>query len=278
MAQGIGRKLGNVNTLPTPSNDERTLILCRFYTPNLHILARPQGKIDLGDGTILKYGPKVRLMEAARMRYISQTTTLPVPRVHYAFEHDGYGYIVMDQIQGNTLIHQIDTLDDAQLDDIARTLVCYIHEIRALSNDGTTGEMGSWPEGPYQNIWFDDPHPVRAFKWLEEMQEYLLRLSSRTYVAGLLDPVRPAPVVLCHGDLNPTNIMVQGGKITGIIDWETLGFYPEWWECMSVSNVVPDSRWLAALRRMWDEIQETEETWSAYSAGFSDVWFRKHVF
>jgi aminoglycoside phosphotransferase len=33
--------------------------------------------------------------------------------------------------------------------------------------------------------------------------------------------------VLTHGDLSPRNILVQGSTITGIIDWELSGFFPE---------------------------------------------------
>lgn len=40
----------------------------------------------------------------------------------------------------------------------------------------------------------------------------------------------PGAFVLTHGDLSPGNIIVQDGVITGIIDWETSGFYPEYAE------------------------------------------------
>ena len=36
--------------------------------------------------------------------------------------------------------------------------------------------------------------------------------------------------VLTHGDLTPRNIMVQGNVVTGIIDWELSGFFPEYAE------------------------------------------------
>ncbi|KAH8761195.1 kinase-like domain-containing protein [Diaporthe sp. PMI_573] len=36
--------------------------------------------------------------------------------------------------------------------------------------------------------------------------------------------------VLTHGDLSPRNIMVEDGKITGIVDWERSGFFPEYAE------------------------------------------------
>ncbi|KUI56358.1 Aminoglycoside 3'-phosphotransferase [Cytospora mali] len=36
--------------------------------------------------------------------------------------------------------------------------------------------------------------------------------------------------VLTHGDLTPRNIMVKDGVITGIVDWERSGFFPEYAE------------------------------------------------
>ena len=37
-------------------------------------------------------------------------------------------------------------------------------------------------------------------------------------------------IVFSHGDLRPANIIVKDGHITGIIDWELGGWYPEYWE------------------------------------------------
>lgn len=33
-----------------------------------------------------------------------------------------------------------------------------------------------------------------------------------------------------HDDFRPQNIMVRDGIVTGIIDWELSGWYPEYWE------------------------------------------------
>lgn len=42
----------------------------------------------------------------------------------------------------------------------------------------------------------------------------------------------PAPV-FTRGDLNPSNILVHKGKMSGIIDWEFVGWYPRYWEYTS---------------------------------------------
>ncbi|KAL1992666.1 hypothetical protein VTN49DRAFT_4698 [Thermomyces lanuginosus] len=40
----------------------------------------------------------------------------------------------------------------------------------------------------------------------------------------------PSKFVLTHGDLFPRNILVDNGKITGIVDWERSGFLPDYVE------------------------------------------------
>jgi len=50
--------------------------------------------------------------------------------------------------------------------------------------------------------------------------------------ASILHSMLPdySSTVLTHGDLCPRNIMVKDGTITGIIDWEYAGWYPDHWE------------------------------------------------
>ena len=56
-------------------------------------------------------------------------------------------------------------------------------------------------------------------------------------------------VYFTHGDLNPANIMVSGTpgsyKVSGIIDWEQAGWYPEWWEYSKMQfGVAETDEWI----------------------------------
>ena len=46
---------------------------------------------------------------------------------------------------------------------------------------------------------------------------------------NLLSPHKH-PIVLVHGDLHLSNIMVENGHISAIIDWRYGGWYPSYWE------------------------------------------------
>jgi aminoglycoside phosphotransferase len=54
-------------------------------------------------------------------------------------------------------------------------------------------------------------------------------------------------IVFTHGDLNLRNILVDdAGRITGIVDWESARWFPEYWEYTKAHFGVRDTiRWLA---------------------------------
>lgn len=55
------------------------------------------------------------------------------------------------------------------------------------------------------------------------------------------DELWSAPV-LTHGDLSSLNILASGNKVVGIIDWETAGWYPSYWEYTTAWNANPQNQ------------------------------------
>ena len=77
-----------------------------------------------------------------------------------------------------------------------------------------------------------DPAPVaRALGDAGTFDGYLASLGRRVARAGLTGlaelmrwlhehrPPSDAPPVICHGDLHPQNILVEGGRVSGVLDW-----------------------------------------------------------
>lgn len=52
-----------------------------------------------------------------------------------------------------------------------------------------------------------------------------------------------APYTFTHGDLTNVNIMIENGDVVGILDWESSGFFPVWWEftCTEVDQGQDDA-------------------------------------
>ena len=58
--------------------------------------------------------------------------------------------------------------------------------------------------------------------------------------------------MLIHGDLTPRNIIVKDGRITGIVDWERSGFFPEYAEyafAMKLGHQI-EKWWLPVLEEV----------------------------
>ncbi|GLA84079.1 hypothetical protein AtubIFM56815_008289 [Aspergillus tubingensis] len=82
---------------------------CALYKHFILFAIATLRKIRPFEGSVLmltnricvKFGKLVDLTEAVTMRFISQNTSIPVPKVLCAFTHRNCTYIVMERIKGN---------------------------------------------------------------------------------------------------------------------------------------------------------------------------------
>ena len=73
-----------------------------------------------------------------------------------------------------------------------------------------------------------------------------------------------AQVYLTHGDL-PHNILVDGSGITAIVDWETAGYYPDFWEyCRMHDPGLMTPAWARILARVFPGPRREKEIEAAY--------------
>jgi len=103
--------------------------------------------------------------------------------------------------------------------------------------------LGSVTGNPYNNPFMPYPwHPPQSIRIFEHqgvprlLRQHLhrilwIRVQGGRAIQLLPDGGTGLLVYFTHGDLLPHNILVDGSTITAIIDWETAGFYPEFWEC-----------------------------------------------
>ncbi|KAL4790390.1 hypothetical protein BDV19DRAFT_372479 [Aspergillus venezuelensis] len=106
-------------------------------------------------------------------------------------------------------------------------------------------------------------HFMGPFESEEELDEFCLARAksptSRSLWRLLLPGMREKSpssstrkFVLTHGDLAARNIMVHNGELSGIVDWEYSGFYPEYME-NALATVIHDQHeewWLPVLKEI----------------------------
>lgn len=179
--------------------------------------------------------------ESEIMKYIAANTTLPVPKV-YDFKFDEQRqsfFIVMDYVPGDTLERRWKNFTSDQRDFVCHQLAECLAQLRKLTGDyiGTVNR-GAIRFGLWQSRWggpFDNE---------KEFNDWMLEAGGDAAECGL---THDHAIHFAHADLSPRNIMVdENGRITGILDWERAGWFPEYWDIVRiyydrpVSSLVPD--------------------------------------
>ncbi|POS72631.1 hypothetical protein DHEL01_v208972 [Diaporthe helianthi] len=129
----------------------------------------------------------------------------------------------------------------AQLrEQIGNKRACTQSYIGRLNNRSTCNVYEPVPViGEVCGPFIDEEHFDR---WcLDRVPDGLFGFTKRKW-ARWLEKERQRPLgkfVLTHGDLSPSNIIVDGGVVTGIVDWERSGFWPEYAEYAFAMELFP---------------------------------------
>ncbi|KAJ2892330.1 kinase-like domain-containing protein [Zalerion maritima] len=199
----------------------------------------------------IKASPSTTLAEASAMRFVSRHTFIPVPKVYCAFRYKDRTYIVMERIDGQMVGRGWKLRSEKSRTRILNQLRTIAQELRDIhpperGGIGVTNVDGGpicdcrlsqqsfW--GPFKSI--DDFHKeLRAgadTEALENLPSDLQELMSFHK--------RPWPSsVFTHGDLSSLNILARGDKVVGLVDWETAGWFPPYWEYVCAWNVNPQN-------------------------------------
>ncbi|SPQ24223.1 f46cd932-4b93-4b0d-8228-314bcff1d398 [Thermothielavioides terrestris] len=182
------------------------------------------------------------------MLYVSDKTTIPIPRVYALFQkEDEHGrmctYIVMEHVDGQTLDMVWRSLDLEAKEAAASQLRDFMDQLRGLPAPDFFGSLDNRPLLDY--LFFTEearPEINGPFKTEAEIAEALvlkLQRDEADYPAERAAYYRRVlPSVLqgdgrprfTHADLQTTNIMLRPDGTVVLLDWEMAGWYPRYWE------------------------------------------------
>ncbi|CAL1711840.1 unnamed protein product [Somion occarium] len=210
--------------------------------------------VRIGPGVLIKSGGSDFGEEVLCSRFAREELSLPVPRIlHYPgsarrrfvwnmstlamLTNDrlrGVWYISMEEVPGVSLDKVVDTLPEEQLERIGLQLRGYVKRMQSVRGRA----LGSITGKPYRTFPVSPFYqPRETFENFADFREYLCALlvlcdcmseedMDRLFYAF----PRNASIRFAHADLLPKNIMVDGSAVTGIIDWASAGFYPDFWD------------------------------------------------
>jgi aminoglycoside phosphotransferase len=219
----------------------------------------------LTDGLCVKYGRHVHLSEASTMQFITQHTSIPVPKVLCAFTRNGMTYIVMERIKGDMIGKGWVKRSEESKTKLLAQLAGMVREMRTLQppQDNKFG-VASVDGGSLYDCRI--PGPSLRFGPFDTIQDFHRHLRMGIELDSRLSPEiqefikqqsKSWPLVFTHGDLSSLNILARGDDIVGIIDWETAGWYPSYWEYTTAYQVNPqNSFWVHEIDKFLQPMPE----------------------
>ncbi|KAJ5782403.1 hypothetical protein N7457_004177 [Penicillium paradoxum] len=210
----------------------------------------------------VKYGSRIDLSEASAMLFISENTSIPVPKVLCAFVHSGCTYIVMERIEGDIIGNGwVRRSADSQTRLLSqlKEMIMEMRELQPPANTVASVDGRSLFDcrigGPFMR--FGPFATIQDFhRHLRGGMEFDSRLDPD--VQDLIKRQNNSwPMKFTHGDLSSLNILARGDTIVGIIDWETAGWYPSYWEYTTACQVNPqNSFWINEIDRFLQPMPE----------------------
>ncbi|KAJ8116981.1 hypothetical protein OPT61_g1716 [Boeremia exigua] len=209
---------------------------------NLNLLVKFGIKESIAEGQCLytvrrAFGPSVPVPEVSMGRYERRRTTQRDSRASQDFSYTSGGETEF----GKSVRHICHT----PLQDIALPT-------------GVLPNAGPFPSVKEFHDWFSFLYR----RWLADPNAY----PQDPYRRDLPDDAR---IVLTHGDLHRSNIMVTKSgppRILALIDWHQAGWLPEYWEvCKAIYTVGTEDEWAQKyIPQFLQRSEEIEVAWDFY--------------
>ncbi|KAK2823874.1 hypothetical protein FQN49_007532 [Arthroderma sp. PD_2] len=181
-------------------------------------------------GLYLKTCVRSRLNESNALQLVEQRTSIPAPLCIDTFEEEGNVILVMTRVRGKGLNEVFHRLSYSEREQLSKDLEAIVRQLRTIPNPASH-RFANTLGGPIMD--FRLPEGLYGpFDEESDFNKILIHEYIWTKTKEAVGPVhsRKHRSFFTHADLNPTNIMIDQGKISGIIDWECAGFFPEYWE------------------------------------------------
>lgn len=171
-----------------------------------------------------------------------------VPSIHRVVKRNDDIYVISERVRGRTLEDAWIHLSWLRTLLLAFQLRRYIRRMRSLSS--TTA--GSLFDGMCRSVWLDDyyglpphasPEAITDFNqfWLNFVppsQRKNKKSSNMTFASK-----HHSPLIFTHQDLAPRNIIVDEKSRIWLLDWDCSGWYPRYFEYVSMQNFHTPSSW-----------------------------------
>lgn len=156
---------------------------------------------------------------------------LPVPKVIFKGVYDRFSYLILNYIDGDDLGNVYANLKESEKKDIARDIVKIQNTVATLPQNHGYGYLKTYEDDNYKNNWKEViiKHLTRSRNRIKENN--IFEYTKVDKIEELLHKyddyfsnIKPIPFL---DDLSSKNVLINKGKLSGIIDFDWICFGDE---------------------------------------------------
>lgn len=201
-------------------------------------------------GLYIKECTRAPQNEPNALKQVELHTSIPAPRVVDVVESHGETFLVMTRLPGQMLDDVFHLMTSAERGRLADDLRACVAQLRQIPNN-TPYLFADTLGGPLIDHRLPDDKIVGPFNAESDFNSFLLDGGTAVECFGEGAFMRQDHrSYFTHSDFHFTNLLIDQGRLSGIVDWECAGFKPEYWEF-------------------------TKATWSCLQNGPSEALFRR---
>ncbi|CAI6292707.1 unnamed protein product [Periconia digitata] len=233
--------------------------------------ASVRGVWSIGSDFVLKERPAdPPTFEVVNTQYLKANTTIPIPDVAKEWtDKNKRHFVLMERVEGENLKSAWPKLSQEAKVRIAEQTAEYLQQLRKFQY----GKMANLGDAPIYSGWLflqgpGTPHGPFASdeEFWQSLSVKLDKLPEKARNAFRKRFPPCAPYTFTHGDLTNVNIMVKDDNLAAIIDWESAGYFPVWWEftAAGIGLGKEDAEWKGLLRSKMQQFERGREFWKDF--------------
>ncbi|KFY36097.1 hypothetical protein V494_05322 [Pseudogymnoascus sp. VKM F-4513 (FW-928)] len=202
-----------------------------------------------------------------------EAPSIPAPLLIDTFEQESTKWFISTRVPGTRVHGLLHRMSYPERDQLAADISHIIAQMHKIPNR-TPYRFANVTGGPIydRRIDFKGVGPFNneadlntALAGGSRLQESLM-----AQVPGAFS--RSHDSVFTHGDLYFGNLLVDGGRLSGVVDWESAAFMPTYWECAKATRTEHSEEAKSIYKRVWGdefdvELEAEMWLWDAFPIG-----------
>ncbi|KAL2856818.1 hypothetical protein BJX68DRAFT_253190 [Aspergillus pseudodeflectus] len=177
----------------------------------------------------------------SNIQFLQQKTTIPLPKIALDWDDGERHFIVTERIPGEPLSESWAKMSTDERESIAKQVADYLLQLRSIHS---ARMQGLNDEPIYSPYFFRNGYGLPH------------------------GPLSSNDELWADMDMALKEVPEDDGRVTGILDWESSGFFPVWWEftCAGIGLSEEDVEWKNLLRKQMHDHSKAREFWRDYYA------------